>query len=120
MNILTIFNSIAIIFILVNQKIIDITIRKDTTYNDILVAYFFYFKNKRYFKIPIRNKHKTELREEVYRLINNATPQGRLQTLSAKFSWLRTWEEVRQFEKDYSTVDRVIVERLVSSFIPRK
>lgn len=36
--------------------------------------------------------------------------------------WLKekVWEEVRQFEKDYSIVDRKIVEKLVSSFIPKQ
>lgn len=42
--------------------------------------------------------------------------KNKLQALSAKFSWLSTWEEVKQFEKDYSVVDRKIVENLVANF----
>lgn len=46
--------------------------------------------------------------------------QNRLQSLTAKFSWLKTREQVMQFEKDYLVVDREIVERLVRDFTPKK
>jgi hypothetical protein len=116
MTILTILNTIIIIFILFSQKIIKIKKNK-TTCNKTLYSYSVYI-NKFRFSIPIRNKHKLELDEEVSRLITSSK-QEKLQTLSAKFSWLKTWKEVRQFEKDYSVVDRKIVEKLISKFIPR-
>lgn len=66
--------------------------------------------------IPVRNRRKVELTEEVQRLISNTSSHNRVHTLTAKFSHLKTWSEVRQFEKDYSVVDRKLVERLVSDF----
>ena len=53
-------------------------------------------------------------------MIATYSQQNKLQTLSAKFSWLKTWKEVRQFEKDYSVVDRKIVANLVTNFVPKK
>lgn len=67
-----------------------------------------------YFKI--RDKNKVETREEVLRMIAKYSDQQKRQTLSAKFSWLKTNEEVKQFEKDYSVVDRKLVADLVSGF----
>lgn len=67
-----------------------------------------------YFKI--KDKNKVETREEVLRMIAKYSDQQKRQTLSAKFSWLKTNEEVKQFEKDYSVVDRKLVADLVSGF----
>ena len=49
-------------------------------------------------------------------MIAKYSDQQKRQTLSAKFSWLKTTEEVKQFEKDYSVVDRKLVADLVSGF----
>ena len=120
MIILTILNTIAILVIFFKLEIIKVTIRKDeTTWNKTLLGYDVWVQ-KFYFRIPIRNKRKTELCEEVNRMIAKYDNQSKLQTLSAKFSWLKTWEQVRQFEKDYSVVDRKIVERLVTNFVPKQ
>lgn len=67
-----------------------------------------------YFKI--RDKKKVETHEEVLRMIAKYSDQQKRQTLTAKFSWLKTIEEVKQFEKDYSAVDRKLVADLVSGF----
>jgi len=120
MILLTILNTIAILVIFFKLKIIKVTIRRDETFwNKTLMGYDVWVQ-KFYFRIPIRNKRKTELSEEVHRMIAKESQQSKLQTLSAKFSWLKTWEEVRQFEKDYSVVDRKIVERLVAGFVPKQ
>ena len=120
MILLTILNTIAIIVIFFKLEIIKVTIRKDETFwNKTLMGYDVWVQ-KIYFRIPIRNKRKTELSEEVNRMIAKESQQGKFQTLSAKFSWLRNWEQVRQFEKDYSVVDRKIVERLVAGFVPKQ
>lgn len=120
MILLTILNTIAILVIFFKLKIITVTIRKDETFwNKILIGYDVWIQ-KVYFRIPIRNKRKTELAEEVNRMIALDSQQNKRQTLSAKFSWLKTWDEVRQFEKDYSVVDRKIVERLVTNFVPKQ
>ena len=117
---LTILNTIAILVIFFKLEIIKVTIRRDETFwNKTLMGYGVWVQ-KVYFRIPIRNKIKTELSEEVQRMIAKYDNQMKLQTLSAKFSWLKTWEEVRQFEKDYSVVDRKIVERLVAGFVPKQ
>lgn len=117
---LTLINSIVIIFILFKNKTLTLSIRRDeTTWGKILTGYDVWFC-KFYFRIPIRNKRKTELREDVNRMISLYDHQGKLQALSAMFSWLKTWDEVYQFEKDYLVVDRKIVENLVSNFKPKK
>ena len=66
--------------------------------------------------LKIRDKKKVETQEEVLRMIAKYSEQQKKQTLSAKFSWLKTIEEVKQFEKDYSVVDRKLVADLVSGF----
>ena len=120
MILLTILNTIAILVIFFKLGIIKITIRRDETFwNKTLTGYDVWVQ-KVYFRIPIRNKRKTELSEEVQRMIAKYDNQSKLQTLSAKFSWLKTWEQVKQFEKDYSVVDRKIVERLIAGFAPKQ
>jgi hypothetical protein len=117
---LTILNTIAILIIFLKLGIIKITIRRDETFwNKTLIGYDVWVQ-KVYFRIPIRNKHKTELNEEINRMITKYDNQSNHQTLYAKFSWLKTLEEVSQFEKDYSVVDRKIVEELVSNFAPKQ
>jgi hypothetical protein len=117
---LTILNTIAILVIFFKLEIIKVTIRKDeTTWNKTLLGYDVWVQ-KIHFRIPIRNKRKTVLSEEVNKMIAKYDNQSKLQTLSAKFSWLKTWEEVRQFEKDYSVVDRKIVANLVTNFVPKQ
>jgi hypothetical protein len=120
MILLTILNTIAILVIFFKLGIIKVTIRRDETFwNKTLMGYDVWVQ-KVYFRIPIRNKRKTELSEEVHRMIAKYDNQSKLQALSAKFSWLKTWEQVKQFEKDYSVVDRKIVERLVAGFVPKQ
>ena len=117
---LTILNTIAILLIFFKLKIITVTIYRDETFwNKTLLGYDVWVQNF-CFKIPISNSRKTKLNEEVHRMITKYDYQGRLQTLSAKFSWLKTWKEVRQFEKDYDIVDREIIENLVTNFIPKQ
>ena len=70
------------------------------------------------FYIPIKNRHKIELKEEIERLIKDETNQR--YNLNAKFSWLKTWKEVEQFQKDYSCVDKELVDKLVSEFKIKK
>jgi len=116
MKILTIVNTLSICFILFHQRIIKVKIIKDITfYNNTLTGYKCWIMNL-YFRIPIRNKYKTEINEEVHRLIN-LSKQSKFQILSAKFSWLKTWKEVKQFEKDYSIVDKKIIDSLVEKFV---
>jgi hypothetical protein len=116
MIILTILNTIAILVIFFKLKMIKVTISRDETFWDKTLMGYDVRVQKFCFRIPIRNKRKTELEEEVNRMIASKSQQDKLQRLSAKFSWLTTWEQVRQFEKDYSVVDRKIVERLVANF----
>lgn len=120
MILLTILNTVAILIIFFKLEIIKVTIYRDETFwNKTLMGYDVWIQ-KFYFRIPIRNKRKTKLKEEVQRMITEYDNQGRLQSLSAKFSWLKTWEQVRQFEKDYSIVDKEIVERLIANFVPKQ
>lgn len=115
----TILNSICILIIFMKLKVIDVTVQTDKTFfNKTLTGYDIWI-NRFHIRIPIRNKRKTELREEVTRMISQCE-QNKLQSLTAKFSWLKTWKEVRQFEKDYSVVDRKVVEKLVRDFTPKK
>lgn len=98
---------------------IKLTIKKDLTwYQKTLLGYEIWI-NSHYFRIPFRNSEKVKLREEIQYMISCCDEQQRRQKLNAMFSWLKTWEKVRQFEKDYSVVDRKYVEKLVNGFVPR-
>jgi len=120
MIVLTILNTIAILVIFFKLEIIKITIRKDeTSWNKTLLGYDVWVQ-KIYFRIPIRNKRKTNVNEEVNIMIAKYDNQDKLQSLTAMFSWLKTWKEVRQFEQDYSVVDRKIVQQLVDNFVPKQ
>lgn len=127
--ILTITNTLAIIYLFTNTNRLEFKIEKTRTfYKRTTIAYHLRIykesKNHSYmscifnFKIPIRNGKKTELKEEVEHMIKN--PHNNLQKLSAMFSWLKTWEEVEQFEKDYKVVNEKIVQNLVNNFKPKK
>lgn len=65
------------------------------------------------FKIPIRNEPKTRLKEEIETMISEVPESNKRQRLGAKFSWLKTLDEVNQFERNYTIVDRIYVEKLV-------
>lgn len=127
--ILTILNTLAIIYLILAVKsIYYIDISKEQTFSaHTLLGYqvTLWKKTSEYsasgiysIYIPIRNRRKIELREEILRLMNPKNPNTRY-TLNAMFSWLKTWEEVRQFEKDYSVVDSAFVQHLVSKFVPK-
>ena len=128
MIVLTILNSIILIYLLIkgNNKLY-ITFKKEkTTWEKTLLGYSLTLWKKQGYGasgiytiyVPVKNRRKVELSEEVSRLISDST--NRNYTLNAKFSWLKTWEQVRRFEKDYSVVDRKIVERLVANFVPKQ
>ena len=123
--ILTIINTLAIIYLFTRDDRFEFKIEKTRTwYKKTLVAYIFriykeskggcYTRCVFSFKIPVKNQKKTELKEEIEHMIKN--PKGNLQKLSAMFSWLKTWEEVKQFEKDYKVVNEKIVQNLVDNF----
>ena len=127
---LTILNTITIGYLFYKKGKFYIDWRKDTTFiNNTVVAYHITLWRKTSdfstsgvytLVIPIKNKKKVEKEEEINRMIATYSQQNKLQTLSAKFSYLKTWEEVRQFEKDYSVVDRKIVANLVTNFVPKQ
>lgn len=120
MIVLTILNTIAILILFFKIVIIKITVRKDKTFWDKTLTGYDVWINKFYLRVPIRNKRKTELSEDVQRMIAKYDNQSKVQALSAKFSWLKTLDEVRQFEKDYTVVDSKIVESLVRNFVPKQ
>lgn len=114
---LTLLNTVLIFLILFKTKLIKVTVhRYKTFWNKTLLGYNIRVQNVT-FRIPIRNKEKTELREEVERMIAEYDYQSKLQALSAKFSWLKTYDEVKKFERDYTVVDEKIVRNLVRNFI---
>jgi len=117
--ILSVLNSIAILFIVFKLQIIHLSIKKDSLFWSKKLLGYNIWIGKLYFRISIRNKHKAEVREEVCRMISMYSKHANVQTLTAKFSWLQTWDEVRQFQKDYSEVDLKTVENLVSKFSPK-
>ncbi len=119
MKYLTLLNTIAILVILYKTEIIRVEIDKQKTWRNATLVGYDIWVNGFLIKIPLKNKKRIELAEEVEYLIG-ADHQERLQILAAKFSWLRTREEVRQFEKDYEGVDRKIVANLVAGFKPRQ
>lgn len=126
---LTILNTLAIIYLILSGKgKYYIEVNSDKTFGiKTLLGYRVtlwrvtgIYSAKAVFNIyiPIRNRRKTELRDEIARLMRPNNPNRRY-SLSCIFSWLKTWEEVRQFEKNYSVVDSKYVQELVSKFVPK-
>lgn len=124
--ILSITNSLAIFYILlVKESKYYIDIRKNETFhfNTLLGYYITLWKSTSEYSasgiytiyLPIRNRKKIEFEEEIQRMMQYSD-SNKLQSLSTKFSWLKTEKEVEEFEKNYSVVDRKMVERLVSKW----
>jgi hypothetical protein len=127
---LTILNTLAIVYLIASKKSkYYIRFRKETTtYENILLGFRLSLwektsensassKKSIYFKI--RDRKKTEMQEDARRMIAKYSQQNKLQSLSAKFSWLKTWDEVKEFQKYYTCVDQKIVENLVANFVPK-
>lgn len=127
MNYLIILNTLAIIFLLFSNNLrYSIDVSKQTTFsNNTLVGYLItIWKTSKYgtsaiysIYIPIRNRRKIELAEEIARLTKSSY-QNRLSTLHAIFSWLKTEKEVNEFRKNYISADKKIVEELIANFKP--
>lgn len=123
---LSIINSISIILVILtkNNKY-HIGIRKNETfhYRTVLGYYITLWKSTNESSangiyttyIPIRNAKKIKLEEEIERIMQYSY-QNKYQSLNAMFSWLKTEKQVEQFEKNYSVIDRKIVEKLVSDW----
>ena len=126
---LTILNTIAIAYLFYKKGKFYIDWRKDTTFikNTVVAYHIILWEKTSEFSargvytlvIPIKNKKKVEKEEEINRMIATYNQYNKIQSLSAKFSRLKTWKQVRQFEKDYSVVDRKIVANLVTNFVPK-
>jgi hypothetical protein len=114
-----------ILIILTKNNKYYIGIRKNETfhYRTVLGYYITLWKSTSEFSasgvytiyIPIRNAKKIKLEEEIERMMQYSY-QNKYQSLNAMFSWLKTEKQVEQFEKDYSVIDRKIVEKLVSDW----
>ena len=65
--------------------------------------------------IPLRDYKKLGVKEDIAKLTKEGNTNVRY-TLHAKFSWLKTLDEVNQFEKNYKVVDEKIVSDLVKGF----
>lgn len=129
-NILTVFNTIVLVLILITKKgNLSIAVDKVTTFsNNTLVGYriMLWRRTSEYSSegvfgiyIPIKNKRKTELSEEITRM-KSYTSSSRARTLRAKFSWLKTLDEVKKFERDYKFADEEVVMNLVNDFINKR
>ena len=113
MILLTIINSLAIIWIIFHK---DFCVRKNESIGvHTFLGLNFYYKHKGFLYIPFRNKRKVETREDIESMLKGSD-QSRRQTLNAKFSWLKTIDEVNQFVKDYGSVDKEFVHKLVTGF----
>ena len=65
--------------------------------------------------IPIRNKKKEELKEDIADL-KRRDRQDRRQRLRARFSWLKTIDKVEEFKNDYYVADPEFIGELVTGF----
>ncbi len=121
---LTIINTIAICYLFYKQSnLFYFEVKKETTFHKKTFLGYRVILWKRIsthsssgifaFFIPVKNKRKTILSEEVEDL---KTSINKRYTLHAIFSWLKTIEQVNQFQKDYSEVDKNIVDNLVFDF----
>lgn len=122
---LIISNSLINIYLLVKQLGLFLTFEKETTlYKTFVISYKIYLwkrineyssKCVLHLKIPIKNGKKAKLEEEILNMITQSE-QSKRQKLGAMFSWLKTIEEVKDFERNYSVVDEKFVKRLVDDF----
>lgn len=71
------------------------------------------------FHIKVRNGKKYDHLLERERLLQHSV-DNRRQPLSAKFSWLETEEEVKEFSSVYRDLHPELVDRLVSNFHQKK
>ncbi len=121
---LTILNSIGILYLLIKEHKLYVSIRKDKTFiNRTLVGFHItLWKRTSEFSasgiytlyIPIKNKKRVEFKEDIARLMKDNT--NKHYTLRARFSWLKTQKEVKDFQKNYSVVDKDFVDQLVLKF----
>ena len=116
-EILTIINSCVLIYILTRKHFR--LYRWTSSHKGVLVGFSVQFKGKRIIYIPIRNERKTNLKENVDRMLSY-NKRSRRQTLNAFFSMITTIEDAEQFKKDYSIVDMAFVHELVNGFEPEK
>jgi len=113
MILLTILNSLAIIWIIFHK---DFCVRKNESFGvHTFLGLWFYYKHRGFLYILFRNKRKVEVREDIESMLRGSD-QSRRQTLNAKFSWLKTIEDVNQFVKEYGKVDKEFVDKLVTQF----
>ena len=127
---LTILNTLAIVYLITakKSKYYFIFKKETTTYRNTLLGFRlslwkktseYSSSSKHSIYLKIRDTKKTEMQEEAQRMIAQYSQQNKLQSLSAKFSWLKTWDEVKEFQKYYTCVDQKIVENLVAKFVPK-
>ncbi len=129
MDILTIINTVFIVYLLVtkNNRYYFTFNKRYTSGKTFLtgVDLILWKRSKEYssyvaegvfiIRVPIRNHEKSQLKEDIIELMKPNNP-NKIQSLSAMFSWLKTKEEVEQFQKDYSVVDPEYVQKLVNEW----
>ena len=127
---LTILNTLAIAYLIALKKSkYYLQFKIETTdYNNTLLGYRlslwektseYSSSSKHSIYLKIRDRKKTEMEEDARSMMAKFSQQNKLQSLTAKFSWLKTWDEVREFQKYYTCVDQKIVENLVAKFVPK-
>ncbi len=127
MTYLTILNTAAIIYILAtNQKKYYLKFETErTNYRKTLIGYTLELWRRssphsatrtHYISLLFRNRKKAVMIDEADYMIERLTEQGRKQSLIAVFSWLKTWGEVKTFQKYYARVDSEVVNSLVTAF----
>lgn len=123
--ILSIINSLLLIYILYIKGNYSISFEAERTRDTkVLFAYTFrlwqhlteYSKSSVHcLSIPIRNKKKEELKEDIADL-KRRDRQDRRQRLRARFSWLKTIDKVEEFKNDYYVADPEFIDELVTGF----
>jgi len=111
---LTIVNTIAIIYIL-NRNLFKFRASKNLTFRGKFLGVGFYLNGKRFLYVPVRSSEKTQIKEDIAGLLGRSA-QSKRQTLSAKFSWLKTASRVEGFKNHYRVVDPGFVDKLVDEF----
>lgn len=126
MVLLTIINSLVLIYLLIKgNKSYYVTLKKDYS-NKVFLGYTFtiwrrttYGANSVFIQqISFVNRQWVKLAQEVQSMKNDKYNQ--IQRLHAKFSWLKTYEEVSEFVKNYREVNPKVVDQLVTDFKPKQ
>ena len=129
MLLLTLLNTLGIIYLLWKTSSYFISVVPDKTiFNKTLIGYHISLYKKRTvgeinlfsFYLPIKNKAKVKLQDEITYVLHWYDYEEKLNYLTTAFAKVKTDKEVKEFEKTYNCISDKIVFDLVREFHLKK